>query len=155
MTLAEFADVFAVLAVQLRDRDADRVTIEAYYEAMKDLEVEFVRWAAERFASKGDGWFPKAPDWRAAAMKVEADRTEEVKARLRKRAEPLCLACGDTGWERDAKLDAVKRCACASIRRLEVLGRRPMPALTEGAARTVAVDADAVAKSLAVHAVIR
>lgn len=154
MTLKEFAGVYAVLAVQLKE-DVDEPKIRAYYEPMKDLELEFVRWAAERFATAGDGWFPKAPQWREAALKVEADRTEALRTVLRKRTEPLCLACGDTGWEFDPEANNVRRCACAALRRLEVLGRRPMPALTEGQARKVPVNVDAIANALAAPMVMR
>lgn len=151
MTLKEFADVFGVLAVQMRFTDADIVTIRSYFEPLKDLEVEFVRAAADEFAKAGGEWFPKTPEWRAAALKVETDRTEELRGILRKRTEPLCLACGDTTWERDEATNAVKRCDCAKLRRLEVLGRRPMPAvLTDGSERTVQVDAEAVARALAI-----
>jgi hypothetical protein len=153
MTLREFAGVFAVLSVQLTF-EADEPTIRGYYESMKDLELEFVRWAAEGFGRVGDGWFPKAPVWRTAALKVEADRTEELKALLRKRTKPLCLACGDTTWARDETTNAVKRCDCAKLRRLEILGRRPMPALTNGSERTVQVDAEAVARALAIASVM-
>lgn len=133
MTLKEFSNVFGVLAVQLRFSDADEVTIRGYFEALKDIELEFVKWAAERFARSvvnehGEAWFPKTAEWRAMARKVEADRHEELRARLRKLPAPLCAACDDTGWERTQD-DRVVPCDCRQLRRLEVLGRRPSPQL--------------------------
>jgi hypothetical protein len=126
VTLQEFANIFAALAVQLRQTDADEATIRSYYEALKDVEPEFIAMAAQDLARTAE-WFPKTSEWREAAMRVEAARTGELRARLRKLHEPLCTACSDTGWEMvDGR---VKRCNCATLRRLEVLGRRPMPAL--------------------------
>lgn len=135
MTLQEFAPIFAALAIQLRFSDADEGTVRLYFEAMKDLEPEFCAMAAQRLAKvpQEQAWFPKTPEWRAAAQKVEFDRTEELRARLRKLPKPICLACDDTGWARDAS-DRVSRCTCTKLRRLEILGRRPMPQLTEGTA---------------------
>lgn len=128
MTLAEFAPIFAMLAVQLRQTDADEATIRGYYESMKALEPEYVAMAAKELAQSSE-WFPKTSEWHAAALKVQRTRIADLQARLRNRPEPLCLACDDTGWARVG--EAVKRCECASLRRLEVLGRRPMPALPE------------------------
>lgn len=135
MTLAEFSRIFALLAVQLRFTDADEATIRGYYEALKDLEPEFCAMAAKRFAlqvnSDGEAWFPKTGEWRALATKIEVERTDELKARLRKLRAPLCVACGDTGFERNVETNCVARCSCQKLRRLEILGRRPMPALPE------------------------
>lgn len=64
------------------------------------------------------------------AAKIERKRTEELRALQRKLPEPLCLACEDTGWTRSD--NRVHRCDCAPLRRLEILGRRPWPALPEG-----------------------
>ena len=148
MTLQEFGNVFGALAVQLHKTDVDAPTIRLYFEALKDVELEFVTMAAQRLAGTAE-WFPKTSEWRETARRIEAERTTELRERLRKRAEPLCLACGDTGWEFDPDVNAVRRCDCAALRRLEVLGRRPMPALTDGSTRTVAVDVETVAKALA------
>lgn len=135
MTLQEFTPIFAALAVQLRFSDADEGTIRLYFQALKDLEPEFCAMAAERFARapQEQAWFPKTPEWRAAAQKAEHDRTEELRARLRKLPAPICLACDDTGWARDAATNRVSPCSCMKLRRLEILGRRPMPMLTEAA----------------------
>lgn len=133
MTLQEYAPMFALLAVQLRATDADEPTVRAYFRALEDLEPEFVgeaaRILARRVDEDGKSWFPKSAEWRAAAMKVEADRIEAQRALLRKLPVPLCLACDDTGWESCG--DGVRPCACRSVRRAEVLGRRPWPALPE------------------------
>lgn len=136
MTLQQFSEIFALLAVQLRFTDADEATIRGYFRALKDIEPELVAMAAERFAlgaSIVDGvvWFPKAPEWRAMARKVEMDRRDELDVILRRRriaGQELCLACDDTGWAKKAD-GCVERCSCREARRLEVLGRRPMPAL--------------------------
>ena len=138
MTLAEFSNIFAILAVQLRFTDADEVTIRGYFEPLKDLDVELVQMAAQQFSrggvnDRGEAWFPKSAEWRTAAGKIEATRIAEVHARLRKLPTPLCLACDDTGWARDDQ-DRVSPCDCRRVRRLEVLGRRPMPALPEATA---------------------
>lgn len=139
MTLKEFGDVFAILAVQLNKTDVDAVKIRAYFEAMKDLEIEFVQMAAQRMARSGGSddaenrhWFPKTSEWRAMAAKIEVERADELRARLRKLPTPLCLDCADTGM-RAMRSEPTRygRCECQAIRRLEILGRRPMPALPE------------------------
>lgn len=134
MTLQQFGPIFALLAVQLRATDSDEATVRAYLRALEDLEVEFVEEAARRLTrvvdEEGKSWFPKAPEWRIAAVKVEADRLEAQRALLRKLPAPLCSDCGDTGW-RLGEDDRVRPCSCRTIRRLEVLGRRPWPALPE------------------------
>src|SRR6185503_14781908 len=120
MTFAEFSHVFAVLALQLRCTDADEAMGRAYFEALKGLDLELVQLAAQRFADTpgdNDAWFPRAPEWRASVAKITAERTEELRSRLRSRPQPLCLACGDTGWEpRD---NGVVKCDCQDLRRLE------------------------------------
>lgn len=155
MKFDEFLPVFAALTMQLRWTDADEVTARAYFDPLQDLEIEFVADAARKFALSRCEFHPKTSEWRVEALKVEADRVEELRARLRKRTEPLCLACDDTQWERIPDTNQVKKCSCASLRRLEVLGRRPMPALTEGSGRTVPVDVERVAKALADPAQMR
>jgi hypothetical protein len=136
VTLQQFSEIFALLAVQLRFTDADEATIRGYFRALSDVEPELVAMAAQRFALGAtivDGvvWFPKAPEWRAMARKVEQDRREELDVILRRRrfaGEELCRACDDTGWAKNAD-GRVTPCTCREARRLEVLGRRPMPAL--------------------------
>lgn len=127
MTLVEFGNVFALLAVQLRATDADEATIRGYYEALKHLELEFVQMAATELAQSAE-WFPKTSEWREMTAKVEYNRLEAQRALLRKLPTPLCLACSDTGWDRSDD-DRVHRCACLKLRRLELLGRRPWPEL--------------------------
>jgi hypothetical protein len=134
MTLQEFTDVFAPLAIQLRATDADEATIRVYYAALKDLELEFVQMAATTLATKAE-WFPKTSEWREAAVIEEINRLGLQKARIMARQKaclpPLCAACDDTGWRRSMIETAVVKCECRHMRRLEVLGRRPMPALPE------------------------
>lgn len=130
MTFDQFAPMFATLAIQLREKDADVATARGYFIALKDLEPEFVALAATRLATTAE-WFPKTPEWRAMARTIERERTDEVKARLRKLPTPLCLACDDTGFRPAEGLftGRVIACECRELRRLEVLGRRPMPQL--------------------------
>lgn len=141
MTLADFAGIVGLLAVQLRATDVDEATIRGYYEALKDLDVELVAMAAQRIGQgatvteHGVAWFPKAPEWRALVGKIEGDRTDALRAVLRKLPTPLCLACDDTGWTQATGNHGTairwKHCACRTLRRLEVLGRRPMPTVPE------------------------
>lgn len=126
-----FLQAFNCLVVALRDKEPDTVTLRVYFEALKDLEIEFVVAAAERLAKpRSDAWFPKAPEWGAMAQRIEHERLDQQRAILRKLPSPLCRACADTGWASDDQ-QRVKRCECQTMRRLEVLGRRPMPALPE------------------------
>jgi hypothetical protein len=142
VTLSEFAHVFAPLAIQLRQTDADEATIRFYFEAVKDLEIEFVVMAAARLAKESD-WFPKTSEWRTMTATIERERADAQRALLRTLPSPLCAACDDTGWSRDAA-DRVSRCDCQQLRRLELLGRRPWPSVPEdrrlGAASDVVVD---------------
>ena len=127
MTLAQFSQMFALLAVQLRQVDADEATIRGYFEALKDIEPEFLAMAAKQLATSAE-WFPKTSEWRAAAAKVAKQRKDEHAAMLRRLPAPLCTACDDTGWARDER-DRVSPCSCRTLRQLEILGRRPFPAL--------------------------
>ncbi len=151
MTLQEFSQLFAVLAVQLRQTDADEATIRGYFKALSDLDVELVALASERLARTAE-WFPKTSEWREMTLKIERERLEQQRAVLRERSklgQPLCTACEDTGWEPGP--DGVRKCACLATRRLEVLGRRPMPLLLSERAgdMTIPVDADQIASTLA------
>ena len=137
MTLEDFSVVCATLAMQLRATDVDEATIRAYHIALKDLDLELVAMAAHRMgetggALEGDNrhWFPKTSEWRVLAQKIERERTDALRAVLRKLPTPLCLACDDTGWDRTQE-DRVLPCGCRTLRRLEVLGRRPLPQLPE------------------------
>lgn len=127
MTLAQFAEIFSLLAVQLRQIDADEATIRAYFDALKDIEPEFLAMAAKDLARSAE-WFPKTSEWRTRACKIAQDRRDEQAALLRRLASPLCLACRDSGWALDAEHRAY-RCECQKLRHLEVLGRRPWPTL--------------------------
>lgn len=146
MTLGQFSEVFALLAVQLRATDVDEATIRGYYAALKDLDLELVAMAAQRMGQQGGAvegdnrhWFPKTSEWRVLTGKIEGERTEALRAVLRKLPLPLCRACEDTGWIQASKIGDQhsnnarwKHCDCRTLRRLEVLGRRPMPQLTDG-----------------------
>jgi hypothetical protein len=142
MTLLEFTNVFAHLAIQLRQTDADEATIRVYFVALKDLDLEFIAMAADRLA-KGSVWFPKTSEWRAMAATIERERRTAQRKLLRKLPTPLCAACSDTGWvsvgpgltpEKKTASKRAEPCDCAKLRRLELLGRRPWPALPEGKA---------------------
>lgn len=137
----DFLTAMARLCVALREKEPDVTQLRVYFEALKDLEIEFVIAAGERLMQAQ--WFPKTGEWRAAAEKVEAERQEQQRAALReihKGGQYLCDACADTGWRlRPDDLRAL-RCECVKTRRLELLGRRPMPQLTEGAAPQRVVD---------------
>jgi hypothetical protein len=142
-----FASAMAGLCLALREKDPDSAQMRAYFNTLRDLDIEFVVAAAEQLAAHGE-WFPKAGEWREAAMRVEHLRTEEQRAMLRKLAVPLCLACDDTGWDRTED-DRVRPCDCRKLRRLELLGRRPLPELSGSIEPQVPVDADQIAKILA------
>lgn len=45
--------MFALLAVQLRQTDADEALIRGYYEGLRDLEPELLKAAADRLFSRG------------------------------------------------------------------------------------------------------
>lgn len=137
MTLGQFAEMFTLLAVQLRATDADEATIRGYYDALKDIEPEFLAMAAKEMARTAE-WFPKTSEWRTKAAHIAQARRDEQAAMLRRLSSPLCVACADTGWALDAQ-DRAYRCDCQDLRHLEVLGRRPwpklLPASTEGQRR--------------------
>ena len=65
------------------------------------------------------------------ARLIEHERTTLQRAIIQNLPERLCLGCDDTGWAWDPATNCVSRCRCATLRRLEVLGRRPMPRLVE------------------------
>lgn len=122
-----FLQALGRLAVGLREKEPDVVQMRVYFDALRVYEIELVSAAAARLMT--GTWFPKAPEWLAMTAKIEAERLDEQRAVLRNLREPLCLACGDTGFARDEATNRVSRCACRELRRLEILGRRPMPAL--------------------------
>ena len=146
MTWDQFAELFASLALQLQKSDADEAMARAYFTALKGLEPELVTMAAQRMGQRGGAlngnsphWFPKSSEWKALALKIEGERGAEVARRIREYHQlahaPLCLACEDTGWIASTSQGGSERwrhCDCRQLRRLEVLGRRPMPALPAG-----------------------
>lgn len=141
-----FAQAMNRLCIATRESEPDAIKMRVYYEALKALEIEFVVAAASALET-GAEWFPKAKEWRDVAIKVERERTEDQRAFLRKLPSPLCLACNDTGWANRGA--GVVKCDCARQRRLELLGRRPMPALPAASEAVVLVDAEVIARVLA------
>lgn len=140
-----FAQAINRLAMATRELSPDTAKIRVYFDALKGIEIEFVVEAALQLQTAD--WFPKVGEWKDAAVKVERERTEQQRAVLRKLKTPLCRACDDTGWA-DTGDNRVKRCDCLRLRRLEVLGRRPMPELPE-ATNLHTVNADAIVNALA------
>jgi hypothetical protein len=143
MTLRQFANTFARLAVQLRFVEADEATIRCYYEAMMHCALELVQMAADRFASEAGTngekvWFPGTPEWLGMIGRIEFERRADQAARIRLRSRaglpPLCEVCGDTSFANVG--NRVRPCDCRQTRRKEVLGLRPMPEIPP-AARTV------------------
>jgi hypothetical protein len=128
-----FAQAMARLCIALREKEPDAVQIRTYFAALGGLDVELVVAAADRIASTAE-WFPKVPEWRSMTAKVERERLEQQAEIIRKRRlageSALCQACDDTGFESEDG-QRFKRCDCRHSRRLEILGRRPMPALPE------------------------
>lgn len=101
MTLAQFSQTFALLAVQLRATDTDELTIRGYYEALKDAPLEMIQASARAFAQEpGRKFFPTTAEWFQVAH-------ESSVAALRKRLPAAretpwhydCAHCDDTGWE--------------------------------------------------------
>jgi len=127
-----FRQVHARLAVALRETEPDLAQLRVYFAALSDLDVEFVVAAADRLMTTSS-WFPKVGEWRQMARAIERDAIEAQRARLRKLPAPLCSSCRDTGWRQCDDANRVTRCACATQRRLEVLGRVPpsLPAAGE------------------------
>lgn len=139
VTLADFSNVFCQLAIQLQFREADEATIRSYYTALKGLDLELIAMAADHYArrhvnDKGEAWFPRSAEWADTAHRIERQRWAALRDRLRRLPRPACLACDDTGMRpvHDGVPRFVRSCECRVLRRLEVLGRRPWPALPEG-----------------------
>jgi hypothetical protein len=134
VTRPEFARMFALLAVQLRHTDADEAMILGYYEALQDLEAEFLKAAAGRLSLHAE-WFPKTSEWRAAAEAIRRERIEAQRQHMRRASRPFCDVCDDTGWEsvdvveHGRPIRRVTPCACREHRRRELLGHAPLPAL--------------------------
>jgi hypothetical protein len=134
MSRLEFGTILGRLALQLGHPSPDKATLQAYYDALQDVEPEYLAMAAKELAQSSQ-WFPKTSEWRAAAAKVALHRRVQQAEILRRLPAPLCAACADTGWVLDAS-ERASRCPCQKLRELELLGRRPMPVLPE--ARPVA-----------------
>lgn len=100
MQLNDFANVFGVLALQLRAGDTDEATVRAYYEALKEFQLESIQRSAANLATEQDRrFFPTTAEWASAA---QVARTQLLRANLlTAREQPWqfeCLACEDTGW---------------------------------------------------------
>jgi hypothetical protein len=125
-----FLQAFSRLCVSLREKEPDAVQLRVYFKALSEVDLELVMMAAEHL-EKHAQWFPKTSEWIDAAKHIEQTRIEQQRQAIRSRLvagiAPLCLVCVDTGWEPVA--NGVKRCACQHARRLEILGRRPLPEL--------------------------
>lgn len=100
MELKDFANVFGILAMQLRATDADEATMRAYYHALKDHSLESVQGSAVALAKEpGRRFFPTTAEWSDAAR--EARTTVFRDHLLTAREEPWkleCERCDDTGW---------------------------------------------------------
>ena len=83
MNLPEFANIFSLLAVQLRQIDADGTLMRGYYAGLQDLEPELLKAAAERL-SRTAKWFPRTSEWRAVAQAI--------------RRAPYCFAANTPRW---------------------------------------------------------
>ena len=132
-----FLQAIARLAVAQREPEPDLLQIRTNFEALQDCEIEFVVAAADRLIANS-AWFPKANEWRQMARKIERERVEAQKTRLRKLPVPLCGECHDTGWRQSDDANSFAQCACLTQRRLEVLGRVPpsLPAAGGGEERS-------------------
>jgi hypothetical protein len=130
----DFAAALNRLCIALRDKEPDVVQMRVYFDGLKDLDVELVTAAADRLGKLAE-YFPKVADWRAMALRVERERREQLGQIMRERRlaglPPICGECDDTGFAPLAETNRYARCECVKLRRLELLGRRPMPALPE------------------------
>lgn len=144
MTWAEFSEIFATLALQLRATDADEAMARSYFKLLDKHDVELVALAAQRFAERGgpDGsaWFPRTPEWIDAINGIALERRHHLERVIYTRRmlnlPPLCAECDDTGFASTGD-NAVRKCGCQDMRRLEQIGRRPLPLLPAKADVTV------------------
>src|SRR5688572_18322714 len=90
-----FVRLLARLSVALREPEPDVITLQTYYAALQDVEVEFLVAAADRLL-RGASWFPKPAEWRTMVSTIAAERLEAQRAFLRKLPAPLCPRCDDT-----------------------------------------------------------
>jgi hypothetical protein len=120
-----FLNAFIALAIAFREKERDTVVFHTYFHGLEDFAVELVVAAADQLV-RGK-WFPTVSEWRQDAQRIERERQEDQRARLRNLPEPLCAHCDDTGWiVEDTR---ARRCPCADQRRQELLGRAAAPAL--------------------------
>jgi hypothetical protein len=131
MTMETFAPMFVELATQLRATDADELAIRTYFNALHDVEAEFLQMAAEHLARTAQ-WFPKTSEWRTAALTIAYQRQQHLRDILRRLPQPLCQWCEDTGWAPVPDTNRVMKCDCTTLRWQEILGRRPWPQLPNG-----------------------
>lgn len=149
-----FVQAFNRLALALREKDPDSLTLRAYFDALHDLEIEWVTAAADSLVRRAEYGFPKVPDWHREAQRIRAERVAAQRARLRRLPEPLCAECSDTGM-RYVEGGAAP-CPCRQQRRLELLGRveSPTPALPARASTSVDDSALTHEESVALRASI-
>lgn len=125
-----FLAAFTRLCVSLREKEPDAVQLRVYFKALSDLDLELVVMAAEHL-EKTAQWFPKTSEWFDAARDLDRTRTDQQRRALQQRLvaglPPQCADCDDTGWK--PLENGVSRCGCQKLRRLEVLGHRPLPEL--------------------------
>ncbi len=131
MTIEQFTDIYAVLSLQLNAPNNDGPAVRAYYRVLKDFEPALLQLAAEELAMTST-WFPKSSEWLKAAVAIKHARRssqQRTLSELHRRGIELCEQCSDTGWTRDASGRA-SPCACQELRRAEIVGVKPLPALT-------------------------
>lgn len=132
-----FLQAFNRLAVALKEaQDETGVTLRVYFDALADLEIEFVVAAVPVLLR--EAWFPKTGEWWRTAHTIRLERVRAQRERMLQSPTPWCDACGDSGWKpvrlvrRGQPISGVERCACVAQRYQELLGHAEMPALSPG-----------------------
>lgn len=127
MTLEECTAILTPLALAMR-ADMDVATYRAYHRALQDIPAPLFAVAVDGYAQSTEGWFPKAPDLRAACER-------QRRALLAAHPYEGCADCEHSrGWT-TVFVDGVPRaavCACRGRHRakLEALGlAEPVAAL--------------------------
>ena len=131
MTIEQFAAIYSVLGLQLQAADPSIVAVRAYYRVLQQIEPALLQLAAEQLAATAR-WFPKSSEWLRAALAIQQARRASQRDTIRqlhRRGIDLCDSCRDTGWVCDAA-DRVSPCPCQDVRRAEIVGAKPLPALS-------------------------
>ena len=126
-----FLEVTKQLALALREPALDTPQLRVYFAALRDLEIELVARAAKDLSTAAK-YFPKPAEWRAAALAIDARLRREQQELIRKlhlQGIELCSSCGDRLFVENPETNRCRPCACKELRRQELLGRRPWPAL--------------------------